>query len=159
MSSNSSNSSMSSNSSHMTCYPIMNSTVLPELNTILISDSIPETKNQAALESYFKTLGMATKNGRSAFQCSKNDDYGKVRYFTTAYISYLVATQSKDCGNTKPLPKLCKNTIDIAIKTFDDFVVKNQCVGKSVQPMQKSFQNSMTSFDKGENQNECLDFI
>ena len=107
------------------CFQVVNSTILAEYNDIMIA--IPNVRNQTALETYFKQLGTAAKNGRSAFNCSKNDDYGQVRYFSSACIASIVADQAKNCSNTKQVPILCKNIVETAKKSFDDYLIKNQC--------------------------------
>ena len=110
-----------------TCFQVVNSHILAEYNDILISDALSSMKNQTALETYFKQLGTAAKNGKAAFQCSKNDDYGQVRYFSSAYMASIVADQARNCSNTKQVPIVCKNIAEIAKKSFDDYLIKNQC--------------------------------
>ena len=119
--------------SDSTCFPVRNSKLLPEFNDILISNSTEDIKNQASLESYFKDLGYTMENGKDAFNCLKNDDYGQVRYFSSAYITSVLEIHAKNCSNTKQFPILCKNITEIAKKTFDDFVSRNQCTGQYVE--------------------------
>jgi hypothetical protein len=109
------------------CFQVVNSPILAEYNDIMISDALPNVRNQTALETFFKQLGTAAKNGKAAFQCSKNDDYGQVRYFSSTYIASIVTDQARNCSNTKQVPILCKNIVETAKKSFDDYLIKNQC--------------------------------
>ena len=145
----------SSTASVSNCFQIQNSQVLAEFNDFQIAEMF-QIKNQTSLESYFKGLSYTIEGGKDVFQCLKTDDYTQVRYFSSVYIASFLAEQARNCDNKKQLPILCKNIIEIAKKTFDDFLSRNQCSGNNSAIERTRFENYLSIVSSQDNQDTCL---
>jgi hypothetical protein len=119
------------------CFQVQNSMYFTDYNNVQILKQIPTERNPTSLQDtteldgYFqKFIGLALNETQIArqFGCKTSKDANLLRYLPSSYLALIVIDPtSKKCTNANPLPRLCKNVVEAAEKSLNNFVNLNEC--------------------------------
>jgi hypothetical protein len=140
------------------CYTIRDSTFFQEYGDVQIASS-SAVKNQADLESYnSKLIALTPTQISKQFGCKTSKDSNQLRYFSSTYLALnVIDPLAAKCTNANPPPKLCKNVVEAAAKSLNDFVNLNECSVNSLAL--RGIRSRMSAFlakDSNNDTNDCL---